>query len=346
MSFSHIVWQERIRIIRTFHHAIVHGMVDTWKRCSQYGSAPDEPDFVAGLVLESTPILYQALKALFQQHGLNFSLAAVFCHQTPKVHFTGIAKTSCEVGDLLIVHIHSTPAGAITRNALLYQAKMSAKQPYKLPNSEKDQLKLYTDWPQFEYFQSPPLSGQRRDVTPKLPHTGAQYLLIDDRSPSDPQSGLSGVANTYPIGSCMADQYLHDHNHLAGELFDFLLLRSGRAFVAQSSISSMDGWSQVVWDLLGTGLRKAFNRRKSGRSSASRHGGGPVHLLDGVSFAWATDISALTTAIQLFGVDGPEVLYSDTLETHHDEDWPQDNFYDPDSGISIILLETSEGSRE
>jgi hypothetical protein len=346
MSFAHVVWQEKVQIVHTSHLAIVHGMLDTWQRCNYLGSNPDEPDFVAGLVLESTPILYQAFSAIFAQHGIQFSLAAVFCHQTPKVQFAGMTKTSCEVGDLLIVHIHTARSGAVTRNALLYQAKMSSKQPYRIGSAEGDQLALYTRWPEFEYLQSPPLSGQRRDVMPKLPHMGAQYMLIDDRPPSDPQSGLLGVPDTYPIGSCMADLYLYDHNHLAAELFNFLLLRSGRPFTDASPVSTVDDWSQVVWDLLRGALKKAFNRKKSGRSSRPRHAGGPVAMFDGYFFAQATTPIAFSTAEEVVGREGAVRLYSEPPDGPPYDEYPRDNVPTPDNGVSLILLETLERRSE
>jgi hypothetical protein len=342
MSFAHIVWQEQMKIIQNSHLAFVKGMHDTWNYCAKYGRQPQEPDFVASLVLDSAPILYQVFSAIFQQHGLQFSLAAVFCHQTPKVQFVGMSKTSCEVGDLLFVHVHTPRTGETTRNALLYQAKKSSKQPYRIDSSEADQLRLYATWPPFEYYKSPPLTGQQRDITPKLPHTGAQYMLIDDRPPGDPQSGLMGIPGTYPIGCCMADEYLHNHNHLAREIFDFLLLRSGRAFIDQSTSSSTNGWSKLVWDLLITGLHKAFNRRNSGRLGAPRHAGGPVHLSDGCFFARTTGATALTTAASILGHDSTENLFADTRDVPPDRNWPQDNFPDPYSGVSIVLFETFE----
>ncbi len=345
MSFTQILWQERNKIIQTAHLAIVYGMRDTWKRCARYRNSPQEPDFVAGLVLESTPILYHSYSALFGQQGISFSLAAVFCHQTPKVQFAGMRKTSCEVGDLLIVHVHTPRAGTITRNALLYQAKMSSKQPHRVGPGETDQVRLYSDWPLFKYYRSRPLAGEI-DVVPKVRHTGAQYMLIDDRPPRDPQSGLRGIAGTYPIGSCMADQYLQDHNHLAAEIFEFLLLRSGRGYTDQSSRAPMDGWSQLVWDLLSTGLQKAFNRRNSGRSSAPRKAGGPIGLLDSTYFASSTDEMALTTAGSILGSDHAALLFADTEYVPPDDEWPRDTASELNSGVSVILIETSEALDE
>jgi hypothetical protein len=341
MSFQQIVWREKSKIINVAHLAILHGMLDTWKRCTQVGNMPQEPDFVAGLVLESTPILYNALSAIFGQYSINLSLTAVFCHQTPKVQFTGMRKTSCEVGDLLIAHVHTPRSGCVTRNALLYQAKISSNQPHKIGTAEIDQLRLYTDWPLFNYYHSSPLTGQR-DVNPKLPHTGAQYMLIDDRPLSDPQSGLLGLPGTYPIGSCMPDQYLQNHNHLAAEFFDFLILRSGRGFADKSASSSMDGWSELVWDLLSSGFHKAFNRQNSGRFGAPRQSSGPLNLLDSSCFAQTTGGSALTTAKRILGSNHTEFLFSDTRDVPPNKDWSIDDDRNQDNGVSLILIETSE----
>ena len=136
MSFANIVWQERESIVLSSNRAIVHGMLDTWKRCAQQNSSPHEPDFIAGLVLESVPLLYDSFRHIFRQYNIHLSLASVFCHQTPKVKYAGQRK-SCELGDLLIVHVHAKQSGEIQRNALLYQAKMSSKQPHRISSAEK-----------------------------------------------------------------------------------------------------------------------------------------------------------------------------------------------------------------
>ena len=345
MSFSHIVWQEKDQLQPMAHHAVVHGMLDTWKRCTLLGMTPEEPDFVAGLVLVTAPVLYDALRAVFRQHRIRVSLASVFCHQTPHVTFPGMTNGSCELGDLLIVHVHATPAGAVTRNALLYQAKRTSQQPYAIPSSEEDQLRLYTEWPTFEYVRSGPLTGQQRRVCPGLPHLGAQYLLIDDRPPSDSRSGLAGAPNTYPVGSCMADQYLHDHADLASELLAFLLLRSGRPFLDRSHLE-MDGWSEIVWDLLATSLRKALTRKRSGRASAPRYAGAPLHVLDSCSFAQATNQEAQQTVTHLLGPSGSRLLYSAPGDPPPSDDWPGDELPGPGGGVAVILVETAETRNE
>jgi hypothetical protein len=140
----------------------------------------------------------------------------------------------------------------------------------------------------------------------------------------------------------MADQYLHDHNHLAAELFDFLLLRSGRPFTDSQACSSGDDWSQVVWDLLRGALNKAFNRKKSGRSSAPRHAGATLAMLDSCCFARATGPMALSTTSTVVGSDGVAQLFSGTGDLPPDDEYPQDNVPAPDNGVSLILLESRE----
>jgi len=345
MQFMNIVWTQQASIIRSSRVAIVHGMLDTWARCRQRGNSPEEPDFVAGLVLESTPLIYDSLKAILAPHRIAVSVASVFCHQTPKVTHP-LARKSCELGDLLFVHTHTQSRGRIRRNALLYQAKKSSRQPYRLPKSEEHQLALYTDWPQFTYTSPGHLAGMKRDVSPKAPHTGAQYMLIDDRPPSDPQSGLLCLPGTYPIGSCMADKHLHDHNSLAHELFDLFRLRSGKAFEDRATAAATEGWSRTIWDLVDVGLKKAFNRKNSGRRDAPRVGGTPMYLADGTCFAAATGPAAMTTVAGVLGSDGAASFFQPSADAPPPDDRVMDECGDPDSGVSVILIETSEATRE
>lgn len=345
MTFGHIIWNEQAAIVGSSHLAILHGMLDAYTRCGQRGNHPQEPDFVAALVLDSTPLIYSALKAVFAPYQIAVSVASVFCHQTPQVKHS-LASKSCELGDLLFVHIHTDLSGKVCRNALLYQAKMSSKQPYVVPNSETHQLSLYTDWPKFSYKSPGTLSGTTRDINPKVRHAGAQYMLIDDRPPSDPQSGLLNFPGTYPIGSCMADKCLHDHNHLAQELFDLLRLRSGKAFEGQTPNPPTDEWSRTIWDLISVALKKAFNRKNSGRKGDPRAAGGPLYLADGVCFTAATAPSARSTVREILGDNGAARLFEPRAEEPLRDGLLWDDGREPDAGVSLILIETSEAREE
>lgn len=197
MSITETLWKYRDDLIQSFHFATMHGMVNTWHRCENLMTKPHEPDFVAGLVVDSTPLIYAALKAILSPHRVSVSMSAVFCHQTPQVAFnTHTVASSCELGDILFAYVHTSKLGTTKRNAILFQAKASANQPYQIHSEEQNQLYLYKDWPDFEYVKSSFLNGQKRSVTPKTPHSGAQYLLIDNRPPTEPLSGLLGFKET------------------------------------------------------------------------------------------------------------------------------------------------------
>lgn len=342
MAFEHLVWQERRAILRAAHLATAHGMIDAWRRCERRGGKPHEPDFVASLVLEGGPLLYDALSAIFQRHKIAFSLAAVYCHQTPKVSFHGMKKkSSCELGDMLLAHVHTTHAGSCARNALLLQAKVSSQQPHKVCSSEKDQLQLYSNWPDFKYT-TPPLTGKKRSVVPKSAHAGAQYARIDGRPLGNPRSWLSGTSNTYPVGVCMPDERLYDHDHLAGVMFDCLLGLSGRAFSAQTARPPMDGWSQVVWDLLNVAVKKAFRRKRSGRFCARRYAGARPRDLDGYCFTLATAPVAAGTISGILGPDRAPALFEGSSDSPSSGDFLEVGESDDSHGTSILLFESSE----
>jgi hypothetical protein len=201
-------------------------------------------------------------------------------------------------------------------------------------------VKWVIDWPKFKYWRSRPLKGEI-DIVPKSRHLGAQYLLIDDRPQSEIESGLVGYPGTYPVGSCMADQVLHDHNDLATEIHAFLQTRSGRPFLEKAQAAS-DGWSQLVWDLIDSGLTKAFNRRRSGRVRAQRVAGDSLRFLDGSFFRGATPARLPNMIQEVLGRDGAALLEQrDDWDTPPgDVDMVEDE--SPGSGTSVILIETSE----
>jgi hypothetical protein len=262
------------------------------------------------------------------------------------VTFGSHPSASCELGDILFAYVHTPRTGAPRRNALLFQAKASAQQPYRIHTGETDQLRLYRDWPDFEYTRSSFLTGQKRAVTPKTPHPGAQYLLIDDRPPSEPMSGLLGFPGTYPVGCCMPDESLRDHSHLAAELFNLFIFRTGRPFEDRTAAAKKLDWSQVVWDLLETGVKKSFRRKNSGRHRSPRSAGDAVEMLDGMAFARASSRLSCCTASDIVGRDGARIIYGGN------DDIPPENrdrggdFQEPEGGVSVVLIETSEREAE
>lgn len=338
MSVTDILWSEKNSILSAFHMGIALGMVDTWKRCGTLKTRPQEPDLVAGLVLESTPFLYAALRAILTPHRIGVSLTSVFCHQKPEVAFSSPAK-SCELGDVLFAYVHTPKDGPCIRNALLFQAKMSSKQPYPVRAAERHQLQLYAEWPDFRYTRSSVLTGQTRKVNPKAPHAGAQYLLIDDRPPNEPASGLLGFPGTYPIGCCMPDMSLHHHADLASELFYLLIFRTGTAFMDHSTAGSANDWSQVVWDIIESGMRNCFNRKRSGHRSSPRSSAASS---DGLYFCQKSSNTCIDTVSQAVGNCDVSLLFKSSGDEPPRKSDKQTNDSDPELGVSLILIETSE----
>ncbi len=342
MSITDVLWQNRDKLIQSFHIATIYGLVSTWRRCEQIKQKPLEPDFVAGLVVESTPLIYSALKSILDSRRISVSVSAVFCHQTPQVTFGSRPTESCELGDILFAYVHTPRIGQTRRNGILFQAKASSRQPYHIHSGEMNQLHLYVDWPNFVYERSSFLNGQERSVTPKAPHSGAQYLLIDDRSPDEPASGLLGFPGTYPIGCCMPDELLYDHNHLASELFDLFIFRTGRPFEDRKSSAKNRDWSQVVWDLLETGVKKSFSRKNSGRFYTPRATGDTIQMMDGLSFSKTSSSLSCSTATDIIGWNNACSLYDHANDIPPNKYDKGENSEEPQRGVSVVLIETSE----
>lgn len=347
MSVSKELWETREQLRHAFLQATIHGMLSTWRRCEFLQTKPQEPDFVAGLVIESTPLIHSALWSVLSPSGVSISMCAVFCHQTPQITFNSSPSASCEVGDLLLAYVHTPRHGTPRRNALLFQAKASAAQPYRVRGTEKDQLRLYTEWPEFTYSRSSFLSRRKRSVTPKAPHSGAQYLLIDDRPFWEPGAGLLGIPGTYPVGCCMPDNFLHDHSDLAAELFNLLIFRTGRPFDDKETAQKGEDWSRMVWDLIESGVRKAFNRKNSGRYQQPRTDRDAVKTLDGVSFTRTTSWACCDTVREVIDPRSTRRLFDEGDDVPPNE-VPPDERSDAQEGraVSVVLIETSERQGE
>jgi hypothetical protein len=238
--------------------------------------------------------------------------------------------------------VHTTKEGISRRNAILFQAKASAQQPYRVSSNDADQLRLYMDWPDFAYTNSSFLNGLKRSVTPKSPHAGAQYLLIDDRSLHQPMSGLVALPGTYPVGCCIPDAYLRDHGDLASEIFNLLIFRTGRAFDDKQAAAKDNDWSQVVWDVLESGVKKAFNRKNSGRMYTPRTIGDSLAMLDGVAFSMTSSHQSTRTVTDIIGGGAARFFYaSNDSDPPRNRDW-QGSADESGRGVSVILIETSE----
>jgi len=141
----------------------------------------------------------------------------------------------------------------------------------------------------------------------------------------------------------MPDDFLFLHADLASELFDLLIFHTGRQFEDKKTAGNENGWSKIVWDFLETGLKKGFNRKNSGWKGSGRYAGDTLQALDGRCWARATGLSVCRTATELLTAPGASMMYSS------DDGVPPDNgnldrgSEEPEHGVSIVLIETSEG---
>jgi hypothetical protein len=328
-----------------FEQAARIAMHEANLRC---GGKPQEPDIVAMLVLEGVPYIADTLRAITARFGIRTTVSSVFCHQRPEVLFNrrGYSPDRCELGDILLVHRHSNAYGRLaTSNALLLQAKLCGSVAHTIPAREQHQLRLYQDWPVFEYSRSGPrLNGKTRNVTPKQRHGGAQYLLIDDGTLGPAAGGLLGLPGTHCMAVWPAEPVLYSSMSLAEELLRFFLGLTGRSFQDHVPAGAIN-WDTVVWDLLEHSLSFAFNRRNAGIHQQPRAGGDPLaSSLPLMNFCVVDDDLGA-------GANGRQQAllrrFSSVLQQGGREPPNEDHLLERDAedagGVSVVLIETRDG---
>ena len=330
-----ILDSERLLLVG-FEYAVSLAMLETYSRCK---GKPQEPDFLAMLMLEGIPYFNNCLQRALSPIGLKTTVSSVFCHQKPEVKFIS-GTERCELGDILIVHRHIDSSGRIRNNALLLQAKIASTVVHRISKSEQHQLKLYQEWPEFEYIRSGKLlNGQIRNVLPKLSHLGAQYLLINDTGSSAWPSHIR-LPRTNHMAVWPAEDPLIAHYNLSEIMFNFLLGISGRSFKENPKDDSC-GWSQVIWDLLNHSASSVFTRKNSGNFKKPRLGGNLMsstnkdanfYISDFDPSIQSSDDAANALKKKLKNLSG----FSDNPP--NDRDDYDDN--DPEGGISLLLIET------
>jgi hypothetical protein len=141
MSLISDIRQIRPYLVVSARNSIIMSMLMAWHNCRIYGrKQPEEPDFIASLVLNGTRFVKQSWETYLEAINVKFALTGIYCHQTPKVSYEGMEGNSCELGDLLWCHIHQKNNRDILRNAILYQAKISQFPIHKINRNEMDQL--------------------------------------------------------------------------------------------------------------------------------------------------------------------------------------------------------------
>ena len=136
----------------------------------------------------------------------------------------------------------------------------------------------------------------------------------------------------------MPSQDLHMHSNLADSIFDLLAFRTGRPFAARSPGGS-DDWSRTIWDLIDTGLQRAFNRRNSGWRDTDRYAGGIIGLADGTTAMAGNGTSSL--AVEAAG-HGVGALFSPDLGGDRPGRTDTGEDGEDGGGISLLLIELRE----
>lgn len=318
MNFMNPTDVSKIRneLEKGFEDSLLDTMIFVHEECRKVGNKPSEPTFIAGLTLRFIKDIYSTLSANFSKNY--FRVTGVYCHQKPLADFG--SKPRPEIGDILFVYSYTDKTGGKRYNSLLLQAKIigASIAPFlmPIPSTEIHQLTLYTKWPLFKYAKAGSLlNGTSRNILPKKAHDGAQYLLID----SDAR-----CHKFYLMETSEPDTSLAPKNTLVSDLIDFISFKSGRPF-DEDPFTSPDEWTKMIWDLLKISEKVTAPVTRMGVRKMDRQ---VYYEWSGVhaSFTVVTSVSSnpFTTV--------PPILNSNNDDTNSDEQ----------SGISIILIESSE----
>lgn len=212
----------------------------------------EEPDYTAGIALGLPKYtagialgVPKQMKKKGSLPGLRFG--GCFIHQSPRITYQYHGKTSCELGDLLILYRDRT-AKRERFNAALMQLKMADR-----TDIDAKQCRVYTQWPPFDFgmaFSDKP----HYDVYPKTVTQGALYVFVHTETnlrftvaaPNDRvyANGID-IRHGEPL-----EQYLSG----------FVTWTNGRT-ISDERCKREDSWSYLVWNLIDFLKDKAFRRR-------------------------------------------------------------------------------------
>lgn len=302
-----------------FKHTINVAVNHCIKEAENRYNKPDEPDYIAVFVVESMPLIFTLWQKIFNSHNIKSSFYSIFCHQSPKVKFKNINKSNIEIGDLLLIHKHTTRNKQSFHNALLLQAKVLNKKISKLKKSELDQLKLYQEWPKFKYDSPQKLSGISREVIPNLLHSGAQYLSL-----------LKSNGSMSDFYESVPNQHLYANKIFSDAFFDFMINKSGKKFIDKSKLGRNINWSKIIWDLVdltasSTFTKNNMNYRNQGRQKY-------------VSFSNSEDANSFLA--QVLADFSEQPVTEDNNGSSRIHDYKEMDL--PEEGIPMIVLETLE----
>ena len=313
---------------------------------AHHAGTPAETDHVFHLMRVGVPALVDRWTPVLARSGAALRVTGVFCHQTPFAHFrlpAASVDTSCELGDLLIVHQHATITGRRinwTRRAVLLQAKMT--EDGVCAGRDGRQEYLYSSWPTFVLKGTGPRGSRfrperrnfRKDwssgryaLIAKDIHVHARELLFADlpyccgfpwwiASPLDPPR----TAGAEDAGA-----------FIAGMLYDTVQRRGRSAEVVKGPLTlhntPNNHFDVTVEELLRVTAARTL-RSRSGRLTGHRGETGVVCFQQGV-------LPASVTSPHKFRVTPREYL----AERPPKEIVPEDG--EEGDGISVLLIETT-----
>lgn len=302
---TYVINRSQYILEKLIDKALLDAVMWITKKCTP--QEPQESDYVAALSTKFVKDFFNVLIKAFPDY--DFSVLGVYCHQKPIVDIKQIKKR--ELGDILFVYVDRKRKGKIVLNSLLLQAKISSNPWLQVHQSERHQLELYKNCPQFTYCRAGNLNGKKRNILPKTINDGAQYLLIDNNPLTN---GIYVGKGMFPMGCAIPDDILCLNNSLSSELIDLLKFKSGRTFDSDL-YKTEDGWSKMIWDLLQITALKYSKRKNAQLKSFSRINGSSHFCTDGMG-----DMTLLDEALGNY-INMEEIS-------------------DENSGISIVLIES------
>jgi hypothetical protein len=286
------------------------------------GTKLQEPDYIMALSLDLPRRLRYVFKSFLNEYL--FSVTGIFCHQKPFVKMLG-ETISCEIGDLLLVYIHTDVQGKKYYNSLLLQAKISEKENKNIsPGGDQRQFRLYSEWPKFIYARTNKLKGTGRDIMPKVFTGGAKYMLIDP----DPNIVNRNNPLEYIFGTAHAHKPLILTNRLSLELIDFIGFKAGRTFEGQPA---GDEWSKLIWDLILVTKGSKARRKNIGLGDSG--------------FDRATTAGQCLYFSQYKDDHSRLTLFDDIDDNNGNNDIPNERPNDEFGGMSMVIIESQEQER-
>lgn len=315
MLISKVIMKNKHLLQRALNQSLNESYLRTWSNCHPTGLPPEEPDYVADLSLNWISDVAKILGIILRSE-FRVGITGVFCHQKPLADIG--SGSSPEIGDLLIVLKYQEARSAPIFNSLLFQAKTSTSESFRLGKGELHQLKLYEQWPKFRYKRAGSLNGQERDIHPKCPCAGAKYLLVDSS-----YIGLHRYPTHFPFGCAIPSRSITLTKNFSEEFIDFLTLDAGKVISDKASVS--EDWSKMIWDLLEITKHKLAKRKRSGL---------------GKGFPRQTT-STMDAYYSVVGEDPPDYLESFNGDGGDGNTVSNQLFDDESGGVSVLFVQIS-----